>query len=880
MIKFIYKTIINPIIGPVIVASTLLISLAIFYFPTLSLANQKDKIIVDSTQIVDYLKTFRSYYNEFVVLKMAQKSNIRVDYNHEFSSDTIPLPATVIHNLSERLTKNQNIKINFFSNYPFPNRANRVLDEFQKDSLEYLQKNPNEFYTKEDVINGEKVFRVAFSDIMNSQNCLNCHNNRADTPKNDWKLNDVRGVLEVITPFKEDFVLTAKDIKIIMSFMILVVLAFIIHYTMLYFKREKELKLQNNKLEDEVSKRTKELNDSNLLLMEYKRAVDESAIVSKADIYGNITYVNKTFCEVSGYTQEELIGKPHNIVRHPDMPKEIFKELWKTIKAKKIFKGIIKNRNKNGTFYYVASTIVPILNNKDEIIEYLSLRYDITELVEARKKAEIAQKAKSTFLANMSHEIRTPLNAIIGFSDILCDSDITLNDKENAQIISRSAKSLLGIINDVLDISKMESGKIDVTNEIFLFETFIEHIVELFSVATKEKKIKFIYNPESPLPYSLISDPTRLQQLLSNLLSNAIKFTPQNGEIIFSIKVLDILEDKVKISFLVKDSGIGMTSEQQKVIFNPFSQADDGISRKYGGTGLGLAICSDIAKLMNSEIELKSIPNEGSEFSFTIDFKIDKLKNEQKIVDENLKILLYCSDGNNDNLRQNIQNHVSKIGIISDYSNENRKGDILFCCGINNLDLVIEEFKTQNTKSQIIYVGDSSNITNNKIKEEINHYLELPIYGLKIYNILVQNTDIHKNIVKKSMEEQKFDGKILVAEDNPNNQKLLEILLTKMGIQTVIVSNGEEAVECYKKDKYDMILMDINMPIMDGITATKLIKDLEKDNYKIPIIALTANSIAGDEEKYLAQGMNNYLSKPINVTKLKELISIYLFIFR
>jgi CheY-like chemotaxis protein len=423
----------------------------------------------------------------------------------------------------------------------------------------------------------------------------------------------------------------------------------------------------------------------------------------------------------------------------------------------------------------------------------------------------------------------------------------------------------------------MESGKIDVTNEIFLFETFIEHIVELFSVATKEKKIKFIYNPESPLPYSLISDPTRLQQLLSNLLSNAIKFTPQNGEIIFSIKVLDILEDKVKISFLVKDSGIGMTSEQQKVIFNPFSQADDGISRKYGGTGLGLAICSDIAKLMNSEIELKSIPNEGSEFSFTIDFKIDKLKNEQKIVDENLKILLYCSDGNNDNLRQNIQNHVSKIGIISDYSNENRKGDILFCCGINNLDLVIEEFKTQNTKSQIIYVGDSSNITNNKIKEEINHYLELPIYGLKIYNILVQNTDIHKNIVKKSMEEQKFDGKILVAEDNPNNQKLLEILLTKMGIQTVIVSNGEEAVECYKKDKYDMILMDINMPIMDGITATKLIKDLEKDNYKIPIIALTANSIAGDEEKYLAQGMNNYLSKPINVAKLKELISIYLF---
>jgi PAS domain S-box-containing protein len=512
----------------------------------------------------------------------------------------------------------------------------------------------------------------------------------------------------------------------------------------------------------------------------------------------------------------------------------------------------------------------------DDKLHYLCTFIDITELENARKKAEIAQKAKSTFLANMSHEIRTPLNAIIGFSDILCDSEINSKDKENALIISRSAKSLLGIINDVLDISKMESGKLDVSNEIFLFETFIEHIVELFSVASKEKKIKFIYNPESALPYSLISDPTRLQQVLTNLLSNAIKFTPQNGEIIFSIKVLDILDDKVKIHFLVKDSGIGMTSEQQKVIFNPFSQADDGISRKYGGTGLGLAICADIIKLMNSKIELKSTPNEGSEFSFVLNFKVDKLKNEQKSIDKKLKILLHCSDGNNDKLRQNIQNHISKIGVMSDYSNENKKGDILFCCGMNNLDLVIEEFKKQNSEALIIYVGDSSNITNDKIKEEINHYLELPIYGSKIYNILVENTDIHKHVIKKSKDVQKFSGKVLVAEDNPNNQKLIEILLSKIGVKTIIVSNGEEAVESYKKEKYDLILMDINMPIMDGISATKIIKDLENSNYKIPIVALTANSIAGDKEKYLAQGMDDYLSKPIEFDKLVSILKKYL----
>ena len=512
----------------------------------------------------------------------------------------------------------------------------------------------------------------------------------------------------------------------------------------------------------------------------------------------------------------------------------------------------------------------------DDKLHYLCTFIDITELENARKKAEIAQKAKSTFLANMSHEIRTPLNAIIGFSDILCDSEINSKDKENALIISRSAKSLLGIINDVLDISKMESGKLDVSNEIFLFETFIEHIVELFSVASKEKKIKFIYNPETELPYSLISDPIRLQQVLINLLSNAIKFTPQNGEIIFSIKVLDILDDKVKIHFLVKDSGIGMTSEQQKVIFNPFSQADDGISRKYGGTGLGLAICADIIKLMNSKIELKSTPNEGSEFSFVLDFKIDKLKNEQKNIDKKLKILLHCSDGNNDKLRQNIQNHISKIGVMSDYSDENKKGDILFCCGMNNLDLVIEEFKKQNSEALIVYVGDSSNIKNDKIKEEINHYLELPIYGSKIYNILVENTDIHKHVIKKSKDVHKFIGKVLVAEDNPNNQKLIEILLSKIGVKTIIVSNGEEAIESYKKEKYDLILMDINMPVMDGISATKIIKDIENSNYKIPIVALTANSIAGDKEKYLAQGMDDYLSKPIEFDKLISILKKYL----
>ncbi len=515
-----------------------------------------------------------------------------------------------------------------------------------------------------------------------------------------------------------------------------------------------------------------------------------------------------------------------------------------------------------------------ILNNKTY---YLCTFIDITELENARKKAEIAQKAKSTFLANMSHEIRTPLNAIIGFSDILCESDIKTENKENAKIISRSAKSLLNIINDVLDISKMESGKLDISNQAFLFEVFIEHIVELFSVVSKEKKIKFIYNAESFLPYSVIADNTRLQQILTNLLSNAIKFTPENGEVIFTVKILDRVNDNVKIRFSIKDSGLGMTPEQQKVIFNPFSQADEGISRKFGGTGLGLAICSDIIKLMNSKIELVSNINEGSEFSFTLDLKIDKFENKDKLLEKSLKFLLYCSEGNNEKLRANIQSHINKIGFVSDYnSQDNRTGDVLFCCGMDNLNPIIKEFKKENSDSLIIYIGNSKNIVDTQIKDYINHYIDLPIYGSKIYNIIMDNSNLHKEVLKKSTNVEQFNGKILVAEDNPNNQKLIQILLEKLGLQVVIVANGEESIDKYKQEKFDLILMDINMPIMDGLNATKEIRNIENEYYKIPIVALTANSIAGDKEKYLNQGMDDYLSKPIEFDKLVNILKKYL----
>ena len=496
-------------------------------------------------------------------------------------------------------------------------------------------------------------------------------------------------------------------------------------------------------------------------------------------------------------------------------------------------------------------------------------------MVDAKEKAEIAQKAKSTFLANMSHEIRTPLNAIIGFSDILCESNINAEEKENAKIISRSAKSLLNIINDVLDISKMENGKFQLEETEFSLFNLTEHIVELFSINIKDKGIKFIYTVDPHIPEVIISDPFRLQQVLSNLLSNAIKFTPENGKVYFEIKVIEENDKNVKINFIIKDTGIGISKEQEELIFKPFSQADSGITRKFGGTGLGLAICWDIVSMLNSKIQIKSELNKGSEFSFIVDFEIGKSLDENiKRNDINFAITEYFDD--EDNIKVIVRNYLEKIGSVYELPEAlSKKIDIFFCFDSQNLLITLIKFKEYNPNSKIVYIGEKNSL-DKAAYSYVDYYLDLPIYGSKIYNIIADNSTINKNVLNKSSSFESLKGDVLVAEDNPNNQKLIEILLSKIGLNAILVANGQEAIDMYKKRKFDLILMDINMPIVDGIHATKSIREIENDYYKIPIIALTANSIAGDKEKYLSNGMDDYLSKPIDFDKLVNVMKKYL----
>ncbi len=508
---------------------------------------------------------------------------------------------------------------------------------------------------------------------------------------------------------------------------------------------------------------------------------------------------------------------------------------------------------------------------------------DITKKAkESEEEALKANETKSQFLANMSHEIRTPLNAIIGFSDILSNSNMEAMDKEKAQIISKSAKALLNIINDILDISKIESGKYEVSKTNFDLKELLEQIVQLYAVNTKQKNIRFLYTLDESIPNFVYSDETRLKQVLSNIISNAIKFTPENKKVSFEVKLLNMNENRAIVRFSVKDEGIGISPENQKSIFEPFSQADGTISRKYGGTGLGLAISLNIIKMLGSEIKLISKEEEGSLFYFDLDLVVQDVANlDSSKLKYDFAICNIIED------TENIKNHLASVvkyfGRIHEGDEDIEsceKIDLIFCFGDPQLFDKLSRRKAR-FKCPVVYVGNMEKINNNNImKPLMDYFLDVPIYSSKIFNIIAESKLTVENIEKienKIEPKEIFSGKILVAEDNYNNQLLIKIILQKLGLDVTIVENGQLAVEKYKEEKYDLIFLDINMPVMDGLTALQLIREYEKEVKAFtPIIALTANAINGDREKYIDAGMDNYLSKPLERNQLISILDLYI----
>ena len=609
-------------------------------------------------------------------------------------------------------------------------------------------------------------------------------------------------------------------------------------------------------------------------IVEIKNSIIESS--DKEFIQNNIFKVELFFKQIPSL----FIRMKENSNRLLYDSKKNISVLEKNIKNEKEYYKDLEN-----IFTYFIIIVVLLLGflvikqivRKNKELEDITLKAK-----ESEEDALKANETKSQFLANMSHEIRTPLNAIIGFSDILSSSDLQLDHREKAEIISKSAKALLNIINDILDISKIESGKYEISKSNFDLKDLLDQIVQLYAVNTKQKNIRFLYTLDESIPNFVFSDETRLKQVLSNIISNAIKFTPESGKVSFDVKLLNINKNTASVRFSVKDEGIGISIENQKNIFEPFSQADGSISRKYGGTGLGLAISLNIVKMLGSEIKLISRENEGSVFYFDLDLVVQDMNTiDVNKLKYDFAICNIMED--TENIRNHLINTVKYFGRIhqGDEDIEScKKMDLIFCFGDPQLYEKLSKRKDK-FKCPVVYVGNMDKINNdNKMKHLMDYFLDVPIYGSKIFNIIAESKLIEKDVQKienKIQSKENFSGRILVAEDNPNNQLLIKIILQKLGLDVTIVENGQLAVDKYQNENFDLVFLDINMPVMDGLTALKHIRAYEKDIQKYtPIIALTANSINGDRERYIDEGMDNYLSKPFDRNQLIAILDLYI----
>jgi len=753
-------------------------------------------------------------------------------------------------------------------------------------------------------------------------------------------------------------------------------------------------------------------NRSTIFLEQYRDVIEKTMIVSGTDTKGNITHVNDRFCEISGYTKEELLGQSHNIIRHPDTPTAVFKELWDTIKQGKIWQGELKNRTKEGKAYYVKSTIYPLIDENGKIVEYIGLREDVTRLVESAKRIEdekrrfdaifqnqnsivvftgknggieminrrffdffdypdlagflaehhclcelfieregylsasnfetflrllesrpeeqhkvlindktgkkrilavdyapvvltdkeylifsyhdiselddalhreeelriVAQRneaAKTEFLANMSHEIRTPLNGIMGFSKLLENAALPEENRRQVKIISAQSKTLLGIINDILDFSKIESGHLEL--EKILVNPFIEFELafSLYTSIAQEKKIDYRVELDSKMSECIGIDAHRIKQVMGNLISNAIKFTPEGGKIEVQIQRVDTDKGPQRLRFSVSDTGIGIAPEKIKTIFSPFTQEDSSTTRRFGGTGLGLSISAKLVTLFGGELKAESKKGEGSRFWFEFDVMECDPSSVLAMKLEETKVGVVRSQSVH---YYHVLDQLESFGISYTLCDEKVFETIERLEGHCDLMIAFDDSPVQEwlerspqRVGKVILISDSIRTYPTNVNV-ISDYGSCPS---KLYNaLLVANVEGAKpSELKDSVQKQWLNKQVLVAEDYDVNRMLIQALLNTHGIDPDFAENGKEAVEKVVQNHYDLILMDINMPVMDGLAATRLIRDRKG---KMPIIALTANALSGDRERFMNLGMNEHLTKPLDADLLVEMLERFL----
>jgi CheY-like chemotaxis protein len=520
-------------------------------------------------------------------------------------------------------------------------------------------------------------------------------------------------------------------------------------------------------------------------------------------------------------------------------------------------------------------------------------------LKEAIKSAEAANAAKSNFLANMSHDIRTPMNGIVGMTDLLNDTNLTSTQHEFLDIIQQSSGSLLNLINDILDFSKIEAGKLDISETPFNLREYIGTVLKTLAVRADQKDIELACRVDPNTPEMIVSDPHRLGQILINVIGNAIKFTDE-GEIVVQVHQHQTGDKKNELHFTIQDTGCGIPPEKCTSVFDAFSQIKGNDAHVLQGTGLGLAICSKLTELMGGKIWVESVLGQGSTFHFiirtsTVETKTSPVRFDDLrvlVLDDNATVLGFAQQ----TLKEAgasvtaLQNPADLIGQLSKAQKDGQPFDILIIDtripGADAFALIREVIK-QKFSCVILPALAASTLREDSAQcteLDLTHRLTKPLSDTSLLaklQAVVSPSDkkeISIDNARSVDSEQIRPLKILVAEDNRVNQMVATRMLTAMGHTLIIVNNGQEAVLALEKEDFDLVLMDMKMPIMDGYTATQTIRNSSSvKNPKIPIIALTANAMKGDKELCLEKGMNGYAAKPLQSKELAKAITETLF---